>query len=145
MRRKEIEISELIIVVVLLCFWSGAIILSRIPFTQGVAQADTSGNGITKDVITFECSYGDVTFTHKKHNVEYKIDCYDSKCHHTWDKDKNQKSGDLCRDCHKKKAEGNTPSKKDAFHKSCKGCHEDRKKEGKPTGPTACKECHKKK
>ena len=109
------------------------------------AKADTSGNGITKDVITFECSYGDVTFTHKKHNVEYKIDCYDSKCHHTWDKDKNQKSGDLCRDCHKEKAEGNTPSKKDAFHKSCKGCHEDRKKEGKPTGPTACKECHKKK
>lgn len=109
------------------------------------AKADTSGDGITKNIIVFECSYGDVTFTHRKHNVNYKIDCYDSKCHHTWDKDKQQKSGDLCRDCHKKQAEGNTPSKKDAFHKSCKSCHEDRKKEGKPTGPTACKECHKKK
>jgi hypothetical protein len=117
----------------------------QIPFISKSAQADTSGNGITKNVIVFECSYGDVTFTHKKHNVNYKIDCYDSKCHHTWDKDKQQKSGDLCRDCHKKQAEGNTPSKKDAFHKSCKGCHEDRKKENKSTGPTACKECHKKK
>jgi len=112
---------------------------------QKSTKADTSGSGITKDTIVFECSYGDVTFTHKKHNVDYKIDCYDSKCHHTWNKEKEQKSGDLCRDCHKKQAEGNTPSKKDAFHKSCKGCHEDMKKDGKPTGPTTCRKCHKKK
>jgi hypothetical protein len=111
---------------------------------QKSAQADTSGSGITKDTIVFENSYGDVTFTHKKHNVDYKIDCYDADCHHHTLRNKETKQ-DLCRDCHKKNAEGNTPSKKDAFHKSCKTCHEDRKKENKPTGPTACKECHKKK
>jgi hypothetical protein len=107
-----------------------------------LAKADVSGNGITKDAIVFQCSYGDVTFTHKKHNVDYKIDCYNGDCHHhTLRKNKQ----DLCRDCHKAKAEGNTPSKKEAFHESCKKCHENCKKENKPAGPTACKDCHKKK
>ncbi len=135
-----------IIIVLLFAFFLAILLcFSVMLFNTAKAKADTSGSGITKDTIVFENSYGDVTFTHKKHNVDYKIDCYDSKCHHTWDKEKQQKSGNLCRDCHKKNAEGNTPSKKDAFHKSCKGCHEDRKKENKPTGPIACKECHKKK
>ena len=116
-----------------------------IPMTaEKVAKADTSGSGITQDVIVFKNSYGDVTFTHKKHNVDYQIDCYNADCHHHTLRNVKEKQ-DLCRDCHKKQAEGDTPSKKDAFHKSCKKCHEDEKKENKPTGPTACKDCHKKK
>lgn len=111
---------------------------------QNPIHADTSGSGISQDTIVFKNSYGDVTFTHKKHNADYQIDCYVSDCHrHTL---RNvEKKQDLCRDCHKKPAEGNTPSKKDAFHETCKKCHQDDKKEGKPAGPTGCKDCHKKK
>jgi len=89
-----------------------------------------------KDVVEYNPSYGKVTFTHKKHAE--KIDCM--KCHHTWKK--GETSGKLCKDCHKAKAEGKTLSVKDAYHKDCKGCHDDAKKASKPTGPTVCTQCH---
>lgn len=91
-----------------------------------------------KDVVTYEVPYGKVTFTHKKHIDNYKVDCL--KCHHTWKK--GETTGKLCKDCHKATAEGKTSSAKDAYHKSCKGCHDDLKKGGKPTGPAGCTQCH---
>jgi len=90
-----------------------------------------------KDVITFDVPYGKVTFNHKKH-VDLKYDCM--KCHHTWKK--GETTGKLCVDCHKAKAEGKTPSMKEAAHKDCKGCHDEAKKANKPAGPTACTQCH---
>jgi hypothetical protein len=90
-----------------------------------------------KDVIEFTPSFGKVTFTHKKHADAIK-DCL--RCHHTWKKD--ETSGKLCLDCHKAKAEGKTLSSKDAFHKDCKGCHDEAKKANKPAGPTGCTQCH---
>lgn len=102
-----------------------------------------------------------VTFTHKKHNTDYKIPCND--CHHAYKGGKNVwKEGDnvqKCAACHKeakapKVKEGEKgPSKKEkikkyhysAIHENCKGCHKDLKKAAKPTGPTACKDCHPKK
>jgi protein-arginine kinase activator protein McsA len=92
-----------------------------------------------KDVVTFDVPYGKVTFPHKKH-VDMKLDCM--KCHHTWKK--GETSGKLCVDCHKDKAEGKALSAKDAFHKDCKGCHDEAKKANKPAGPTGCTQCHKK-
>jgi hypothetical protein len=100
---------------------------------------------------------GLVTFTHKKHNVDYKIPCAD--CHHVYKDGKNVfKEGDpvqKCAECH---SEAKAPSGKDApkmskeekikkyyysaIHENCAGCHKALKKEGKPTGPTTCKECH---
>ena len=47
-----------------------------------------------------------------------------------------------CLECHKAKTEGKTLSAKDAFHKDCKGCHDDAKKAKKPAGPTGCTQCH---
>jgi hypothetical protein len=91
-----------------------------------------------KDVITFDVSYGKVTFHHKQHAETLKIDCV--KCHHTWKK--GETTGKLCVDCHKASAEGKTLSAKEAFHKDCKGCHEEAKKAGKPAGPTGCTQCH---
>lgn len=91
-----------------------------------------------KDVIELNPSYGKVTFAHKKHAETLKIDCL--KCHHTWKK--GETSGKLCLDCHKAKAEGKTPSAKEAFHKDCKGCHDEAKKANKPAGPTGCTQCH---
>ena len=90
-----------------------------------------------KDVVEFNPSYGKVTFTHKKHADAIK-DC--TKCHHTWKKD--ETSGKMCKECHKAQAEGKAISEKDAYHKDCKGCHDEAKKAKKPTGPTGCTQCH---
>jgi hypothetical protein len=91
-----------------------------------------------KDVVEFSPPYGKVKFTHKKHAETLKIDCV--KCHHTWKK--GETTGKMCKDCHKAKAEGKTISAKDAYHKDCKGCHDEAKKAKKPAGPTGCTECH---
>jgi hypothetical protein len=97
-----------------------------------------SGVLAAKDVVEFNASNGKVTFTHKKHAETLKIDCI--KCHHTWKA--GETSGKLCLECHKAKAEGKAIAAKDAFHKDCKGCHDDAKKANKPTGPTGCTQCH---
>lgn len=86
-----------------------------------------------KDEYVFKVGYGDVKFNHKNHVEKYKLDC--KRCHHTGE----FKS---CKDCHKAKAEGKTLSAKDAFHKDCKGCHDEAKKAKKAAGPTACTQCH---
>jgi hypothetical protein len=92
---------------------------------------------LAKDVVEFNPAYGKVTFAHQKH-VDLKLEC--TKCHHTWKK--GDTSGQLCKDCHKAKAEGKAISAKDAYHKDCKGCHEEAAKAKKPAGPTACTKCH---
>jgi len=94
-----------------------------------------------KDEVAFDAPNGKVTFTHKKHSETLKIDCL--KCHHTWKQ--GETSGKLCRECHKGSAEGKGLSAKDAFHKTCKGCHDEAKKVNKPAGPTMCTQCHVKK
>jgi hypothetical protein len=91
-----------------------------------------------KDVVEFNPSYGKVTFAHKKHAETLKIDCL--KCHHTWKQ--GETTGKVCTECHKAKAEGKTLAAKDAFHKDCRGCHDQAKKANKPAGPTGCTQCH---
>jgi hypothetical protein len=91
-----------------------------------------------KDTVTFDASNGKVTFNHKKHAENLKIDCM--KCHHTWKK--GETSGKICHECHKAKAEGKTPAMKDVMHKDCRGCHDEAKKANKPAGPTGCTQCH---
>jgi cytochrome c553 len=69
------------------------------------------------DVITLPAKNGNITFEHKKHQDRLKD----------------------CKLCHEKapgKIEG---LGKDWAHKTCKGCHEEKK-----AGPTKCGECHKK-
>ncbi|GFE57756.1 cytochrome c7 [Geobacter sp. AOG1] len=69
------------------------------------------------DTINLPAKNGNVTFNHKKHQETLKD----------------------CKVCHEKgpgKIEG---FGKDAAHKLCKGCHEEKK-----AGPTKCGECHKK-
>jgi hypothetical protein len=102
-----------------------------------------------------------VTFSHKKHNAEYKIGCAD--CHHVYKEGKNVwKEGvevKKCDGCHSeakapKAKEGEPKLSKEekikkfhysAIHENCKGCHAELKKAKKPTGPTKCAECHPKK
>lgn len=72
---------------------------------------------LAADVMTLPAKNGNITFNHKAHQ---------------------EKVGD-CKKCHEKapgKIEG---FGKDFAHKTCKGCHEEKK-----AGPTKCGECHKK-
>ena len=72
---------------------------------------------LAAETITLPAKMGNVTFPHKKHQDALKD----------------------CKICHEKgpgKIEG---FGKDFAHKTCKGCHEERK-----AGPTKCAECHKK-
>ncbi|MFH1577796.1 MAG: cytochrome c3 family protein [Candidatus Omnitrophota bacterium] len=79
-----------------------------------------------EDTITLDCSFGKITFSHKKHTET--ISC--KECHHTGiDNPK-------CRSCHTKEADIN-PQK--AFHENCIECHKE-----KAAGPTGCVDCHKK-
>ncbi|MBW1780126.1 MAG: cytochrome c3 family protein [Deltaproteobacteria bacterium] len=92
---------------------------------------------------------GPVKFTHKKHNVDYKIAC--AECHHVYKGDKNVwKEGDKvekCSACHNPtKKEGKVMKLQNAYHRNCKNCHKALEKEGKPTGPfKKCNDCHAKK
>jgi hypothetical protein len=94
----------------------------------------------------------DAKFTHKKHVVEYKIEC--TQCHHVYEDGKNiWKQGEKvqkCEECHtnaktgKELSSATEEEKKlslfKAIHDNCRGCHLKEKK-----GPTKCTECHKKK
>lgn len=103
-----------------------------------------------------------VEFTHKKHNVDYKIGC--GECHH--DKDgkalDDLKLGESevqgCAECHKKpgilkgkKAKGKTDKEKreyhgNALHENCIKCHKAFNKKNKTKkAPQTCKTCHPKK
>ena len=76
-----------------------------------------AGSVFAADVIELKASMGNVTFNHKKHQELLKD----------------------CKACHEKgpgKIEG---FGKDMAHKTCKGCHVEKKQ-----GPTGCKDCHKK-
>ncbi|QSV46400.1 cytochrome c7 [Geobacter benzoatilyticus] len=76
-----------------------------------------AGAAMAADTMSFEAKNGNVSFDHKKH----------------------QQVAGSCKACHEKgpgKIEG---FGKDWAHKTCKGCHEEKK-----AGPTKCGECHKK-
>jgi hypothetical protein len=77
-----------------------------------------------------------VVFNHKLH-AENKFDCI--RCHHDFDAYLNNRGGEgqTCDSCHKKEADDDQPSLKDALHSQCKGCHENMK-----SGPVTCGECH---
>ena len=82
-------------------------------FSAGLAGA--AGDA----VVVLPAKNGNVTFPHKKHQDMKEMAC--TTCHES---DKGGKIAALG---------------KDWAHKTCKGCHEDKK-----MGPTKCAECHKK-
>ena len=76
-----------------------------------------AGTAVAAEVMEFPATMGKVTFNHKKHQEALKE----------------------CKLCHEK-----GPGKIEGFgkewaHKTCKGCHEEKK-----AGPTKCSDCHKK-
>jgi hypothetical protein len=104
-----------------------AVVLA-VAFTAGVALAAAPDKPVA--IKGVQKSKPPVSFDHKKHSA---VDC--QKCHHA-DKKGGEQS---CFKCHGEKADGKKLEAKEAFHKTCKGCHAEGKK-----GPTKCDECHKK-
>lgn len=79
-----------------------------------------------------------VPFMHDGHNEKAGLDgCL--PCHHEGIEDGEFIEGDPmpCSECHEAKPTDGSMSLKEAYHKQCIQCHEDKK-----AGPVACGECH---
>jgi hypothetical protein len=76
---------------------------------------------------------GKLTYSHDDHMDEYASSCTD--CHHGPDI---EPEPGACNQCHGEKADGDTPSLRDAVHVKCASCHADMY-EKKLDG---CKDCH---
>ena len=91
---------------------------------------------------------GPVTFTHRKHALDYKILCWE--CHHEYVDGKNiwapWESTDTCDTCHDpEEKQDNVMKLKTAFHINCKNCHKALAEEQKKSGPyRRCLQCHEK-
>ena len=86
-------------------------------FSAGVVLAAGKNGENNAEKLVFEAKNGNVEFSHKKHQDNLKS----------------------CLPCHEQ-APGKIESfGKDFAHKTCKGCHEEKK-----AGPIKCPDCHKK-
>ena len=130
-------------------FLSGVILSMALFIGGGILIAKDAPDEINIESDVFEKrKYEPTKFTHKKHNIDYKIAC--TECHHVYKEGKNIfKEGDgvqKCFECHDvKKSEGKKKKLMLAYHKNCQGCHRELKKVNKKTGPIKCKDCHEKK
>jgi len=79
----------------------------------------------------FQNKAGKVFFTHSVHAGDYTTDCLD--CHHNIEDDETYN----CSECHEETGDEDLPSRPDAFHAQCQGCHEDIE-----AGPVECNSCH---
>lgn len=81
--------------------------------------------------IMFKTTAGKVLFDHKTHAAEagYGIACED--CHHEEQEGTKSCGGE---DCHGPESD---PTRGDALHSNCKGCHE-----SGGAGPVECAACH---
>ena len=81
--------------------------------------------------LMFQNKAGKVLFGHVEHIEDYGTDdCM--TCHHNLEDDEIYN----CSECHEDTGDDDMPSRPDAFHLQCQGCHED---EG---GPVECNSCH---
>jgi hypothetical protein len=99
-------------------------------------------------------SKGPVELTHDKHAEDYEIAC--AECHHVYENEINVfKEGDFvqkCQECHNEPTQKGekklTPDLKArnlklAYHKNCRNCHRQVKKEDQDKKPpVTCKGCH---
>ena len=101
---------------------------------------------------------GPVEFQHRKHQVEYKLQCSD--CHHSSDAAKIMREGSTesikCENCHNKKGLVRGPiaenaisdeelitHRANALHLLCRGCHKKHNAtEHVVKAPEACRTCH---
>jgi hypothetical protein len=107
-------------------------IVLAVTFSAGlVIGANAPDKVVIKEI---QKTKGPVPFDHKAHAAIAK-EC--KVCHHKDEAGKEQK----CSACHKDKTEGKTVSLKEAFHTTCKDCHQ---KDASKKAPTKCDGCHQK-
>ena len=153
--RQGWSIIILISVVAVLTWFGAAVGGEDQPTTSlqagSVAAADTpdSWENIPAELVLKDANFkrerlGPVKFSHKKHNLEYKVRC--AICHHFQVDDPNPvwKCGQ-CHDAQKKV--GKIVRLMDAYHTDCRGCHQFAVEEGgaKNAPYRKCEECHEKK
>ena len=119
-------------------FKKSVILSAAMAFVVGLAVAAFAGEGPASITIKGPKGKKEVVFNHHAH--QGMMEC--AECHHSKGDDGKQKAFEKgqkiqgCATCH----ELGKPS--DHVHKNCKGCHTEKKKEGKKA-PTGCKDCHK--
>lgn len=79
-------------------------------------------------------------FTHDDHMAMDAVeDCY--ACHHVYEDGRlvqgESSEGTACAECHKPEPPDGSTDLLNAYHKLCKGCHEELR-----AGPVTCGECH---
>jgi uncharacterized protein (DUF2141 family) len=90
------------------------------------AFAAAPDNAIEIDVI--RKNQPPVAFRHKAHKT---LAC--RMCHHADERNREKR----CSVCHAENADGMKPGLKEAFHRSCIGCHKKARR-----GPVVCTRCH---
>ena len=136
----------------------GAMIAAGDPFKLAIASngdddVDTleEFDRITLHYQTYEKErQGPVGFSHKKHALDYEVNCWE--CHHDYKDAKDKKKNiwspwaetEKCDACHdpieKKDGAMNLMA---AFHLNCKTCHEEKKiYRGEPGAYKDCGKCH---
>lgn len=132
-----------------------AIVLVGISVGSIGASSDKKGESDLNVIIIDNEDYdrdrkGPVTFTHRKHALDYKIQCWE--CHHDYNNEGiniwNPWGETLkCKECHDaSEAIDKAVKLQTAYHINCKNCHKTMAKENKKTGPYRnCLTCHQKK
>ena len=136
-----------------------AFVASVLVLNQNLLAGDAGPDTVTIESKLWEApKYQPVQFTHKKHTVDYKIQC--TECHHiykggqnVWKQGDPVQKCDACHTCAKtgKALKDATPEEQklslfNAYHGSkgnCVGCHKDiKKKDPAKNAPTSCTGCH---
>ena len=122
-------------------------------FTSGVVSAQESSKPAVNISETEILDYikkikSEVILDHKKHVIEYKVDC--KECHHTYDS-KKEDAPKHCMECHDFKEQKmidrhrapliQTTVMKNIYHDTCNPCHEKLQRSGKPF-EKKCSVCH---
>lgn len=116
--KKDLQIAAILIVVLLV---TGITCYSSFP----------PPNPSEPVRLMFQNAAGQVLFTHTLHIEDYGLSCLD--CHHNIEDDEVYN----CSECHEATGDESFPSRTDAFHIQCQGCHEDQ-----GAGPIDCNSCH---
>lgn len=86
---------------------------------------------------------GPVLFRHQPHEAA-GLSC--TACHHNYVRGRNiWREGQpvpSCESCHQVQPQAGRLDLKNAFHRQCKGCHLNLRKNGRAAGPIKCQECH---
>jgi hypothetical protein len=141
--KRRLAVYAVVLSVLLLAL-TGGWVPTRVKAETGTSSLDViviDNEGYKSD------RKGPVTFTHKKHALDYRVSCWE--CHHEFKDGKNVwapwENTTQCSECHDpQKDQGKAWNLQKAFHVNCKNCHQGLAAQKKKTGPyKKCFGCHK--